>query len=173
MAEAALPAAPRRTRQGIALALGGGSLGGVVLFGLIGFVWWSLLQPSPGWVNIVIPEGTADLVKAGQPAPDIPDLINLEAAPGLRVVNNDVAIHRVGATLIPPGEIVRIGSDISSASDSFLCSFTPGGALGIVDGGRGGLLKTIIVPALLLGLPMGFFAGATTLVASRLKLDLD
>jgi hypothetical protein len=145
------------------------TLGGMVVFAGVGFLWWMLLDPAPSDTTIVIEAGTAERIARGAEPLEIPDRIDIERGGRLKVENRDVAGHRLGDWLIMPGETLTI--EDGDARGSLLCSFHPGGALNLASVARGGLLVTMLAPALILGLPIGLFTGGAVTIARRLDMS--
>ena len=149
------------------------TLAGVVFFAAISAIWWGLLEPQSGGgdldTEIVIPEGTAQRIEAGEPAPFIPNVLSLPPGGKLTVINEDTVVHRLGGSTIAPGEVVVVQAE--GDEGEFVCSFHPGGALGFSVGGRGPLLATILLPTLILGVPSGLLTGLVVSVARRLGVE--
>ena len=86
-------------------------LGASFILGLVlSLIWWALLEPAAAGnrvTELIIPRGTADAVARGEPAPFIPNSLSLGRNRALRVRNDDVVAHKVGAAPVQPGEIGR------------------------------------------------------------------
>ncbi len=85
---------------------------------------------GPTTIEIVVPEGTADRVAAGEPVPSIPDEMTFVLGDTLVVVNQDVVDHQLGPVWVPPG---TSGSLVLDEADNFAfeCSFQPTNYLGL------------------------------------------
>lgn len=55
----------------------------------------------PGVIELVIPPGTADLIRAGEAPPEIPKDMRFVVGDTLKVVNEDDADHQLGPLWIP------------------------------------------------------------------------
>ena len=131
-------------------------------------VWWALLDPGKdgGISELVIPEGTAAKIEAGEPA-FIPSDVLIARAGELRVINNDIVSHTIAGRSVAPGETVDVVA--SNKEGEFICSFHPGGSLGFTVSGRGSLLVTVAVPTFALGLPIGIGIAFAAAVGRRLN----
>ena len=144
--------------------LGGGWLLGLALVG----AWTILLEPairSGEVTELVIPRGTAEAVARGEPAPFIPDVLQLGYGNELRVRNLDLVEHRVAGRAIPPGATASVRSE--AGSDTITCTIHPSGSIGVLRDGRPGLVSIFLV-SLLIGVPLGGLSGCVALVMRRL-----
>jgi hypothetical protein len=141
---------------------------GVLAAWALSLLWWLLLEPAQARSNqseLVIPEGTAAAIARGEPAPFIPNSLELDRDRELVVINEDVAPHRVASWTIPPGGRATISS--TDEEGQFTCTIHPGGVLGYSIDERPPILTTAWA-SLLLGLPVGLVFGFATFVGSRL-----
>jgi len=75
----------------------------------------------------------------------------------LRVTNGDGVTHWVGGYAVLPGRAIEVPVRFSAGS-FFSCTFHPSGRLPIVVGPSGPTLRATVLPALLLGVPLGVVA---------------
>ncbi|HSF80092.1 MAG TPA: hypothetical protein VLA49_02600 [Anaerolineales bacterium] len=85
---------------------------------------------APRTVQIVIPNGTAAQVAAGEPVPAIPEAMVFVVGDVLEVKNEDIAQHQLGPIWVPAG---ATGSLVLETADkySYSCSFVPSRYLGV------------------------------------------
>ena len=93
------------------------------------FVWVNR-QDIPTQVELAIPNGTAELVAAGEPVPTIPDGLVCARGDLLVLTNHDKAIHPLGPAYIPPHSTVSIPVDSADHFTNF-CTFKPSNYLGV------------------------------------------
>ena len=88
------------------------------------------VQRDPHRVELVIPAGTADKIKAGQPVPSIPETMTFVDGDLLVVRNQDSTSHRLGPVWVPPQSsgVLQISSDSSYTVE---CSFTSSRVFGL------------------------------------------
>ncbi len=137
----------------------------------LSMVWWALLEPSAAAsrvAELVIPRGTADAVARGGPAPFIPNSLSLGRNRELRVRNEDVAAHKVGASTVQPGGSAVIKA--AAGSRDLICSVHPAGYVGVRFDARPGF-EAVLLQAALVGLPLGLVAASSVLVGRRLSMD--
>lgn len=81
-------------------------------------------------VELLIPEGTAEKIKAGLPVPSIPNNMTFSQGDLLVVKNMDVVSHQLGPVWVPPQSsgLLQIGSE---SSYSYECSFTKSQVFGL------------------------------------------
>jgi len=74
-------------------------------------------------IELVIPAGTAEKVKAGLPVPSIPASMTFMEGDLLVVRNQDVASHQLGPVWVPPQSsgVLQVGSE---SNYTYTCSFT-------------------------------------------------
>ena len=85
---------------------------------------------EPGVIEMVIPAGTAELIRAGEAPPEIPKDLRFVVGDTLKVINHDSENHQLGPLWIPAN---------SSASQKLLteenmvveCTFQTGSYMGI------------------------------------------
>jgi hypothetical protein len=132
---------------------------------ILGFAWWMFLDAPPsGSVDFVIPEGTRAAIDAGRPT-FVPDNITLASGGTLRVVNNDSAAHLIAGSVVPPGSIAYVTTDVRSGQ--LLCSVHPGG-LDYDTATRGNFFLTTFTAAFALGIPAGLLCALVAMVTKRL-----
>lgn len=103
----------------------------VVLFTEISHVFQRESYDRPAETyTLVIPEGTADLIAAGQDAISLPEGKIFVIGDVLEVVNNDVVDHQLGPIWVPPGSTGKLTLEVPDKY-SFSCSFTPSQYLGL------------------------------------------
>jgi hypothetical protein len=142
-----------------------------VAAGLIGglafnFIWWALLSPdarASAVEEVTIPAGTAAAIERGDAFPFLPQAYGLRDGGTLLVRNEDSAPHRVGTEVIPPGQSANI---TALAEGQLVCTVHPAGYLDI-DLRERPAPTAMILPSLLLGLPLGLLAAATTWIIGR------
>jgi hypothetical protein len=85
---------------------------------------------SPQTIQLVIPAGTAEMVKAGQDEPTIPSQMTFVIGDVLVVKNEDVVSHQLGPVWVPPG---ATGKLVMNKEDhaAYDCSFTTHKYLGL------------------------------------------
>lgn len=133
----------------------------------VSFAWW-LLLPSTRTVELVLPPGTAEQVAAGRRPAVLPDRLVLRRGDTLAIRNEDAVVHRLGSVVIPPAHTVRVGvTSALLATSGIVCSFHPGGSVGVEPLARPGIERTVI-PTLLAGLPLSFALVLSVAIASRL-----
>ena len=144
-------------------------LGAVAVFswGMI-FVAWVLL-PQARTVELVIPNGTAARIALGEVVDTLPTSLLLRRGDTLSLVNQDVQPHRIGSVWVDPDMSTRtiVTKEFQSAG-SLLCSFHPGGSIGVAPQSRPGLGATII-PTLFLIFPLSLVTIATLTITRRLN----
>jgi len=167
----ALPGA-RQARRHPRLAFWGAWIGGgFAIAWALNLLWWAMLEPLADAARVdelVIPEGTAAAVAAGQPAPFIPDKLSLGPSAELRVRNLDITDHTVGGKVVPPGGVAVLKPDPDS--NQLACTVHPSGYVGLRIDRRPGIQSTLL-PAALLGLPFGIAFGVVAMVARRISMD--
>lgn len=143
-------------------------LAGVAAFswGMILIAW--VLLPQARTVELVIPDGTAAKIALGQVVDTLPTTLLLRRGDTLLLINEDVQPHRIGSVWVDPDMSTRtIVTKEFQNSGSIVCSFHPGGAIGVSPQSRPGLDATII-PTLFLFLTLSVVTVATLSVVRRL-----
>jgi hypothetical protein len=148
------------------------TLAALAVTGLISAAAWLFLaENGPAresrLVQVVIPPGTAATISAGERVSPLPARFALVEGDTLLVRNDDVVDHRVGAYVIYAGQSANLPLDQPGGEATFLCTFHPGGVLGISVRGRSGPLS-VLVPTLVIGLPLGLVLGVVLTVAARI-----
>lgn len=85
---------------------------------------------APGTILLVIPDGTAALVEAGQDPVSIPDEMVFVSGDVLEVLNIDSQPHQLGPIWVPPGSTGRLVMD-KVEKLSYSCSFQADKYLGL------------------------------------------
>ena len=85
---------------------------------------------APKTFELLIPEGTAAQVAAGNEAPGIPSEMNFVLGDVLLVRNEDSVTHTLGPLLIPAASSAQMPLD-EAENLALSCSFTPSKYLGI------------------------------------------
>lgn len=136
--------APGPLRQGIALA----ALILVLAWALVVIAWW--LLPDARTVALEIPAGTEARIAAGEAVEVIPDTLLLRRGDTLVVQNRDDATHRLGGEFLPPRTTTRLAVGAAFFERATLvCSFHPGGAIGVAPTARPGLAATWLPTAII------------------------
>lgn len=89
------------------------------------------IDRGPQTIELIIPEGTAALVAAGQAVPAIPAEMIFVLGDVLVVINQDVVDHELGPIFVPPGTSASL-SLTEAAIYSYDCSFSSSSYLGLV-----------------------------------------
>jgi hypothetical protein len=85
---------------------------------------------SPQTIQLVIPAGTAEMVKAGQDEPTIPNEMTFVVGDVLEVKNEDVVSHQLGPVWVPPGATGKLVMN-KEDHEAYDCSFTTHKYLGL------------------------------------------
>lgn len=142
----------------------------LVISWLIALAWWALL-PTARTLEVVIPDGTAARIARGEAVSAVPDELFLRRGDTLVLRNEDRQVHRIGLVWAPPGESTRAPVTAEFfAHDGLVCSFHPGGAIGVSPLSRPGVEKTLI-PTLFMWAPLSIAIMVAAGIAGRLKLD--
>lgn len=84
---------------------------------------------APKTVEITIPEGTADRVRAGEKVPSIPEEMVFVVGDKLQVINRDTVDHELGPLYIPAGASASLRMEDENQY-VLGCSFQPSRYLG-------------------------------------------
>ena len=144
-------------------------LAGVAAFswGMILVAW--ILLPQARTVELVIPDGTAARIALGEVVDTLPTNLLLRRGDTLLLINRDVQPHRIGSVWVDPDMSTRtIVTKEFQNSGSVICSFHPGGSIGVSPQSRPGLSATI-VPTLFLFLTLSVVTVATLTITRRLN----
>ena len=143
-------------------------LGGVALFswGMILIAW--VLLPQARTVELVIPDGTAARIAVGEVVDTLPTNLLLRRGDTLLLINEDIQPHRIGSVWVDPEMSTRtiVTKEFQNAG-SLICSFHPGGAIGVSPQSRPGLSATIF-PTLFLFGTLSLVTVATLTIVRRL-----
>ncbi len=85
---------------------------------------------APGTIQLVIPDGAAKLVEAGQNPVSIPEEMVFVTGDVLEVVNMDSAPHQLGPIWVPPGATGRLVME-KAEKLAYTCSFQADQYLGL------------------------------------------
>ncbi len=143
----------------------------IILVGAINEGAYLLLREKsdrvPQTIELVIPDGTAERVAAGEETPTIPDEMVFVVGDVLQVVNQDSVDHQLGPIWVPAGSS---GSIILEQADKFAyqCSFQPSRYLGL-DVRVGTTAKSRIQALLLAAPPTAVFLFIYSLLIFPMK----
>lgn len=84
----------------------------------------------PGIIELVIPAGTAELIRAGEAPPEIPRDMRFVVGDTLKVINEDDENHQLGPLWIPAESSASLKLE-TEENLVFECSFQAGSYLGI------------------------------------------
>ena len=85
---------------------------------------------APKTIQIIIPKGTAERVKAGEDVPSIPEEMVFVVGDVLEVKNEDIVNHQLGPLWVPPGTSARLVMEKADKL-AFSCSFQTSQYLGL------------------------------------------
>jgi hypothetical protein len=85
---------------------------------------------APQVIQLIIPQGTAQLVAAGEPVPDIPAEMVFVVGDVLEVINQDRTSHQLGPVWVPAGSTGRLVMD-RAENVRYSCSFQDQQYLGL------------------------------------------
>jgi hypothetical protein len=85
---------------------------------------------APHTIQLVIPDGTARLIEAGQNPVSIPEEMVFVTGDVLEVVNMDSAPHQLGPIWVPPGSTGRLVME-KAEKLAYTCSFQTDQYLGL------------------------------------------
>lgn len=88
------------------------------------------LNRPPETITLVVPEGTADQIEAGEEPPTIPSEMTFVLGDILEVRNEDVVTHQLGPLYIPAGSTATLPL-YEAENFSLGCSFQKNNYLGI------------------------------------------
>ncbi len=87
-------------------------------------------RETPQRIQLVIPAGTAERVKAGESSPSLPERMDFLAGDVLVVKNEDAVSHQLGPLWVPPGQSASLNLE-NAQLYSLSCSFQPTQYLGL------------------------------------------
>jgi len=146
-------------------------VGVFLLSWLLSLAWWAILEPISAearTTTLVIPQGTAAAVARGEDPPFIPNSLTIGRNGRVRVVNEDVVPHAVGAWTVPPGGAAVI--EPAETGEGVSCTITPSGVMPVFIDRRPPITSTFW-PALMLAIPGSVVAGGAAWGASRIGGD--
>jgi hypothetical protein len=126
-------------------------------------------QREPTRVELLIPEGTAEKIKAGLPVPSIPSNMTFSIGDLLVVKNMDVVSHQLGPVWVPAQSsgVLQIGTE---SSYTYHCSFTQTQVFGL-EVQPALTTSTRVQGILLVGLPTGVMLAVFSLAVPQKKKD--
>jgi hypothetical protein len=148
---------------------------GLVVAGITSEVAYRLLKREnrePNQIQLVIPAGTAQLVREGSAPPQISKDLNLVVGDMLVVVNQDNVDHQLGSLWIPAGASASMELN---AEESYMldCSFQPEKFQGI-EVRQPVTWSTRVTGLLFAGFPLGaLFAIYSGLIPSKKKKETE
>jgi hypothetical protein len=116
-------------------------------------------------VRLMIPLGTADLLKSGGASPNIPEGMTFVVGDVLVVENQDAVDHQLGPLFIPKGTIARL-TFTKPENLAYACTFTPEKYLGL-EIKQPLTIATRMVGILSAGIPMGMLIALYVVFAIR------
>jgi hypothetical protein len=122
---------------------------------------------APQTMQLVIPEGTAELVEKGTAAPSIPEEMVFVVGDVLEVVNEDNVDHQLGPIWVPPGATGSLQLEDANKY-AYSCSFAPSRYLGI-DVREATTVGTRLVALLFATPPMAIFFFIYSLLVFPIK----
>ncbi len=126
-------------------------------------------QREPRRIELLIPEGTAEKIKAGLSVPSIPTNMTFSEGDLLVVKNMDVVSHQLGPVWVPAQSsgVLQIGSE---SSYTYHCSFTQTQEFGLeVQPALTGWIR--LQGIISVGLPTGVMLALYTLAIPEKKKD--
>jgi len=85
---------------------------------------------EPMVIELVIPSGTAELVRAGKSAPEVPADMRFVVGDTLKVINRDTENHQLGPLWVPAESSASLKLE-TAENMIYECSFQPGKYLGV------------------------------------------
>lgn len=85
---------------------------------------------EPGVIELVIPAGTGDLVRAGEAPPDIPNDMRFVVGDTLKVINADDESHQLGPLWIPANATATLKME-TGENYIYECSFQTDNTMGV------------------------------------------
>lgn len=122
---------------------------------------------APQTLQLVIPEGTAELILKGQAPPSIPEEMVFVVGDVLEVVNEDSVDHQLGPIWVPPGATGSLQLEDANKY-AYSCSFAPSRYLGI-DVREATTVGTRLVALLFATPPMAIFLFLYSLLVFPIK----
>jgi hypothetical protein len=123
----------------------------------------------PQDIEIIIPEGTADLVARGEQPPSLPQDMTFVVGDTLIVKNRDDVNHQLGPLWIPAGASARL--ELGEADNfAFECSFQPSKSLDL-DVREALTVSTRIYGILFSGIPLGTLIALYSFIVPQRKKD--
>jgi hypothetical protein len=157
-----LPAGARR----LGLCVAGGLALGVVLT----VTWWLASASVAGGAEsfeVVVPEGTAEAIAAGQAPPSLPSRIGLREGDRLVVRNLDSVDHRIGWLTIEAGSSAEVPPSSLATRNQLVCTFHVAGSID-VDVATKRSASVLLWGSLMVGLPLAAATYLVLTITSRL-----
>ncbi len=85
---------------------------------------------EPMVIELIIPAGTAELIRAGEAAPEIPVEMRFVVGDTLKVINQDLESHQLGPLWVPAESSASLKLEMVE-NMIYECSFQPGKYLGV------------------------------------------
>jgi hypothetical protein len=126
-------------------------------------------QREPQRIELLIPEGTAEKIKAGLPVPAIPGNMTFSEGDLLVVKNMDLVSHQLGPVWVPAQSsgVLQVGSE---SSYTYHCTFTHSQVFGLEV--QPALTDWIRLQGIIsVGLPTGVMLALFTLAIPQEKKD--
>jgi len=145
-------------------------LAGLVLGALLNEISFLFLHEqarAPQVIELVIPQGTAEMVARGETDLSIPENMDFVVGDILRVVNDDNSDHQLGPLWIPAGASASLLLD-TAQSFAYDCSFQPSSVFGI-DVHNPLTISTRLGGILFSGIPFGVLIAVYSLVITSKK----
>jgi hypothetical protein len=117
------------------------------------FIFLRETARPPQVIELVIPQGTAELVARGEQPPSIPEDMVFVVRDVLVIRNQDSVDHKLGQMWIPANSTAQLALN-EEAKLAYECSFQPGNYFGL-DVRQSLTLGTRLYGILYAGLPMG------------------
>jgi hypothetical protein len=112
------------------------ALGASLVVGLFSELYFRLqkndLSRAPMTVELVIPDGTAALVAAGENVEALPEEMTFVVGDTLLVTNQDSRAHELGPLFIPAGQSASMKLEVSNPDPWVECSFQPQAYFGLI-----------------------------------------
>lgn len=125
---------------------------------------------EPGVIELVIPPGTAELIRAGEAPPEIPRDMRFVVGDTLKVINQDDENHQLGPLWIPAESSASLKLE-TEENLVFECSFQAGSYLGVTVQ-EPVTWRTRLSGIFFAGFPLGMmFAVYSGLVGSKKKKE--
>jgi plastocyanin len=165
---------PSRLREAI-LFMVMAAIVGAMVGGVLGVLAWrgftvAAEERAAARVLVAIPAGTGARITSGSSEDQAsglpPSAVNLSSGDTLVLRNDDSQVHEIGGYSIAPGSVLELTVDPDD-SGRFVCTFASAGTFDL-DVAPPLQASTIILPATLIGLPVGAMMGLVAWFARSL-----